>query len=151
MVSDGQLTLLSNETNLQCPTTNHDPGIDFGLIGGLQAMKGFLEVFGHEAPNTPIGWNLSHKRQQLISSLMTLGAFISSAFIGVAAKKFGRRQCLWAACVLCCVSNVIMMATTNIGALYVGRLLIGFANGYLMTGSQLFVDIHTSACLQMWY
>ncbi|KPI38038.1 putative glucose transporter rco-3 [Cyphellophora attinorum] len=115
-------------------------GLDFGLIGGLQAMRGFLEVFGHRAPNTPIGWNLSPVRQQLISSLMTLGAFISSAFIGIAAKKFGRRQCLWAACVLCCVANVIMMATTNIGALYLGRLLIGLANGYLMTASQLYIQ-----------
>jgi MFS family permease len=71
---------------------------------------------------------------------MTLGAFISSALIGIAAKKFGRRQCLWAACVLCCVANVIMMATTNIGALYLGRLLIGLANGYLMTASQLYIQ-----------
>ncbi|ETN45178.1 uncharacterized protein HMPREF1541_10055 [Cyphellophora europaea CBS 101466] len=115
-------------------------GIDFGLIGGLQAMRGFLEVFGHEAPETPIGWNLTHTRQQLITSLMTLGAFISSGFAGLAAKKFGRRHCLWAACVLCCISNIIMMVTTNIGVLYLGRLLIGFANGYFMTFSQLYIQ-----------
>ncbi|KAI8631688.1 general substrate transporter [Xylariaceae sp. FL1651] len=64
-------------------------GVDFGLIGGLQAMPGFLE--------------------QLISSLMTLGAFI-------------------------------MMTTTNINALYVGRLLNGLANGYFVTFSQLFIQ-----------
>lgn len=79
-------------------------GIDFGLIGGLQAMPGFLkvrkalsqyskivptgsqlysqacveQVYGYEAPNTAIGWNITPVRQQLISSLMTLGAFVSS-------------------------------------------------------------------------
>ena len=71
---------------------------------------------------------------------MTLGAFISSGFAGLAAKKFGRRHCLWAACVLCCISNIIMMVTTNIGVLYLGRLLIGFANGYFMTFSQLYIQ-----------
>lgn len=76
-------------------------GMDFGLIGGLQAMIGFLKVrkhfesptafvmftqtkvFGHPA-DTIIGWNISPGRQQLISSLMTLGAFISSSAAGKA-------------------------------------------------------------------
>jgi predicted MFS family arabinose efflux permease len=71
---------------------------------------------------------------------MTLGAFISSGAAGFAATKLGRRHCLWLACLLCCVSNVIMMATTSIGALYAGRLLIGLANGYFMTFSQLYIQ-----------
>ncbi|KAI0018112.1 general substrate transporter [Xylariomycetidae sp. FL0641] len=115
-------------------------GVDFGLIGGLQAMPGFLKVFGYEAPDTAIGWNLSTERQQLISSLMTLGAFVSSATAGLAAARAGRRACLWAGCLGCVVSNVIMMATTDIRALYVGRLVNGLANGYFMTFSQLFIQ-----------
>jgi len=71
---------------------------------------------------------------------MTLGAFISSGFAGVAAAKLGRRACLWIACLTCCVANVIMMATEDIIALYFGRLIIGFANGYFMTFSQLYVQ-----------
>ncbi|KAK3367335.1 general substrate transporter [Lasiosphaeria ovina] len=115
-------------------------GVDFGLIGGLQAMVGFLKIFGYEAPSTALGWNLDTMRQQLISSLMTLGAFISSGTAGFAAIKFGRKGCLWVACGLCIVSNVIMMATENIGALYAGRFLIGLANGYFMTFSQLYIQ-----------
>ncbi|KAM0489913.1 hypothetical protein ACHAP8_012095 [Fusarium lateritium] len=115
-------------------------GLDFGLIGGLQAMPGFLQVYGYEDPETAIGWNISTTRQQLISSLMTLGAFISSSLAGFVAAKLGRRMCLWLACILCAVSNVIMMATTNIGPLYLGRLLIGLANGYFMTFSQLYIQ-----------
>jgi MFS family permease len=103
-------------------------------------MPGFLEVFGHPAPDTPLGWNLGTVRQQLISSLMTLGAFLSSGTAGFVANYLSRRQCLWFACILCCVSNVIMMATTHIGALYLGRLLIGIANGYFMTFSQLYIQ-----------
>lgn len=115
-------------------------GLDFGLIGGLQAMVGFLQVFGHRAPHVPSGWNIDPTRQQLISSLMTLGAFITSACAGLAATKLGRRHCLWIAAVACCVSNIIMMTTTHIGALYVGRFFIGCANGWFMTHSQLYLQ-----------
>lgn len=71
---------------------------------------------------------------------MTLGAFISSGTAGFVAAKLGRKVCLWMACLLCVVSNVIMMATTDIGALYAGRLLNGLANGYFMTFSQLYIQ-----------
>ncbi|KAJ4175269.1 hypothetical protein NW754_005690 [Fusarium falciforme] len=115
-------------------------GLDFGLIGGLQAMPGFLKIYGYRAPETAIGWNISTTRQQLISSLMTLGAFISSSLAGFVAAKLGRRMCLWIACLLCAVANIIMMTTTHIAPLYVGRLLIGLANGYFMTFSQLYIQ-----------
>lgn len=98
------------------------------------------QVYGHEDPAAPIGWNISTTRQQLISSLMTLGAFISSGSAGVPAAKLGRRACLWIACLLCVVSNVVMMTTTSIGALYAGRLINGLANGYFMTFSQLYIQ-----------
>ncbi|KAK3372198.1 general substrate transporter [Podospora didyma] len=117
-------------------------GVDFGLIGGLQAMVGFLKIYGYQTSTatSAIGWNLETMRQQLISSLMTLGAFLSSGTAGFVAAKLGRKQCLWIACGLCCVSNIIMMATEDIGALYAGRFLIGLANGYFMTFSQLYIQ-----------
>jgi MFS family permease len=99
-----------------------------------------LQVYGYEAPETAIGWNISPTRQQLISSLMTLGAFISASLAGVVAAKLGRKMCLWLACLGCCVANIIMMTTTHIGALYVGRLVIGLANGYFMAFSQLYIQ-----------
>ncbi|GAB7354614.1 hypothetical protein MBLNU459_g5052t1 [Dothideomycetes sp. NU459] len=115
-------------------------GVDFGLIGGIQAMIGFLRVFGYKDPAIPLGWNISPGRQQLISSLMTLGAVVASGFAGPLAWKLGRKSCLWLACIMCTVANIIMMATTSIGALYFGRLLIGLANGLFMTFSQLYIQ-----------
>ncbi|KAH7092340.1 general substrate transporter [Paraphoma chrysanthemicola] len=115
-------------------------GIDFGAIGGLQAMRGFLQVFGHADPLSPTGYNISPERQQLISSLMTLGAFLSSSSAGIFATKMGRRECLWMASALCCMSNIVMMATTSLAGLYAGRLLIGIANGWYMTFSQLYIQ-----------
>ncbi|KAF2743013.1 monosaccharide transporter-like protein [Sporormia fimetaria CBS 119925] len=125
-------------------------GIDFGMIGGLQAMVPFLKIYGYECPRPrcPTGWNIQTDRQQLISSLMTLGAFISSGFAGVAAKKLGRRGCLWLACLTCTVANIIMMTTTSIAPLYVGRLVIGLANGYFMTFAQLYIQESSTAELR---
>jgi MFS family permease len=119
-------------------------GIDFGAIGGLQAMPGFLKVYGYVDPTQASGYNISTERQQLISSLMIVGAFLSSACAGVFATKLGRKQCLWAASALCCVSNVVMMTTTNIAGLYAGRFLIGLANGWYMTFSQLYIQVRLS-------
>ncbi|OTA84294.1 hypothetical protein M434DRAFT_377913 [Hypoxylon sp. CO27-5] len=113
-------------------------GIDFGIIGGLQAMIPFLQVFGNEDSSTPLGYNISPDRQQLIASLMVLGAFLSSSSAGFTAKWIGRKLSLWIACVGVFVSTALMQGTTNIGGLYAGRLIIGLANGVLMTHSQLY-------------
>lgn len=72
---------------------------------------------------------------------MTLGAFISSSFAGPVARFMGRRGCIWVASVMCAVANIIMMASTNMGAVYFGRLLIGLANGMFMTFSQLYIQV----------
>jgi MFS family permease len=79
---------------------------------------------------------------------MTLGAFLSAAAAGVAAHKFGRKQCLWLACLTCAVANIIMMTTEHIIPLYIGRLIIGFANGYFMTFSQLYIQESSTAELR---
>lgn len=126
-------------------------GIDFGLIGGIQAMivrdsnisyresmaehikhfQPFMAIFGYKDPKSPVGYNISPTFQQLIGSLMTLGAFVASGFSGPLAQILGRKSCLWIACVMCCVSDAIMMGTTSVGGLYFARLLIGLSNGRL--------------------
>lgn len=111
-------------------------------------MRGFLQVFGYRTNKTPTGWNITTERQQLISSLMTLGAFISSGTAGVPSSRIGRRMCLVIACVTCFVANIIMMTTESIGALYVGRLIIGLANGYFMTFAQLYLQESSTAELR---
>ncbi|KZT51696.1 MFS monosaccharide transporter-like protein [Calocera cornea HHB12733] len=113
-------------------------GVDFGLIGGLQAMNGFLQIFGYADPLAPNGWNLTPEVQQLISSLMTLGACLGSLSAGTPSPR--RRPALWAACILCGASNSIMLGTTTLGGLYAGRFLIGIANGWFMTFSQLYIN-----------
>ncbi|KAI1759624.1 putative maltose permease [Hypoxylon sp. FL1150] len=115
-------------------------GLDFGIIGSLQAMVPFLQVFGVKDSSTALGYNIPSDRQQLIASLMVLGAFVSSASAGFTAKWIGRKLSLWIACVGVFVSTALMQVTTDIGGLYAGRLIIGLANGILMTHSQLYIQ-----------
>ena len=144
-------TLLANwKCMLACILVSMSPfqyGIDFGLIGGIQAMVGFLQVFGYKCPveMCPSGYNLTPEVQQLIGSLMTLGAIVASAAAGPLAWRLGRRSCLWMACLLCAVSDAIMMGTSSVGALYFGRLLIGISNGLFMSFSQLYLQECTPA------
>ncbi len=102
-------------------------GLDFSLIGGFQAMVGFLEVFGAPDPASPAGWNLSVVVQQLISSLMTLGAFLGSLCAGPLSTYLNRRWSLFVGSVLCIISVIVMITTTSLGALYFSRLLLGIA------------------------
>ncbi|EXJ58739.1 hypothetical protein A1O7_06169 [Cladophialophora yegresii CBS 114405] len=119
-------------------------GVDFGLIAGIQAMVGFDKVFGHRDELSPTGWNLSPVTQQLISSFMTIGAarygFSTELLSGPLSTRFGRRQCVWLAIIWCYVSDAIMMGTTHVAALYVGRIMIGIANGWFMTFPQLYLQ-----------
>lgn len=57
-------------------------------------------------------------------------------------------MCLVAAGVTCFIANIMMMTTNNIGALYAGRLIIGLANGYFMTFSQLYLQESSTAELR---
>jgi sugar porter (SP) family MFS transporter len=119
---------------------NMQYGFDSAAIGALQAMPGFLRVFGYEDPSNPTGYGIDPVVQQLIASLLTLGSFLSSLLAGLFSHWFGRKQGLWLACLLNVVSCVIMIATTSTGALYVGRLLLGISNGFLVTFSNVYTS-----------
>lgn len=56
---------------------------------------------------------------------MTIGTFVSSLLVGPFSSKFGRKHGLWAATVLNYVATAIMLGTTNVGALYFARLVLG--------------------------
>jgi sugar porter (SP) family MFS transporter len=136
-------------------------GYDTSAIGALQAMPGFLRVFGHPDKKSKNGYaiDVSHAPtldplfnghnanilltqptfQQLISSLMTLGAFVSCLTAGTFSRYFGRKPALYVACVLSIISVVIQMLTTNKSLLYFGRLLIGMANGFFATFSTIYL------------
>ncbi|KAI1162551.1 general substrate transporter [Nemania serpens] len=117
---------------------NMQYGLDSAAIGGLQAMPGFLKVFGYPDPGQPSGYGIDGTFQRLIGSLLTLGAFLSSLVAGVFAHYFGRKAALWSACVLNAIACIIQISATSKGAVYVGRLILGLANGFLVTFSNIY-------------
>jgi MFS family permease len=106
-------------------------GLDYALVGGFLSMTGFLKVFGYQDPTTG-KWAIDPTVQQLISSLMTIGTFVGSLMIGPFSARFGRRYGLWCAAILNFISTSIMIGTTNLGALYFARFVLGkFNNSYM--------------------
>ncbi|EAU38341.1 predicted protein [Aspergillus terreus NIH2624] len=117
---------------------NMQYGFDLAAVGSLQAMPGFLKVFGYRDPESEMGYAIDSTVQQLITSLLTLGSFISSLVAGFFSAYLGRRAALWLACVVNAVACAIQIGTTSPGVLYLGRLLLGFANGFLVTFSNIY-------------
>ena len=101
-------------------------------------MPGFLKVYGYYDNNAE-SWAIDPTVQQLISSLMTIGTFVSSLLVGPFSSKFGRRVGLWTAAILNYVATAIMLGTRSIGALYFARLLLGISVGWFLTFAQLYV------------
>jgi MFS family permease len=90
---------------------------------------------------------------------MTLGAFITSAsagnFIhysfsedklliweGLITNIIGRKTALWIGCILCLIGDIIMMTTSNIGALYFGRFIMGVSNALFSVFGLLYIQVY---------
>lgn len=114
-------------------------GLDYALVGGFMAMPGFLQVFGYydEAAGK---YAIDPTVQQLISSLMTIGTFLGSLLVGPFSSKFGRRYGLWTASLLNLVSTAMMLGTTNLGALYFARFILGISVGWFLAFAQVYIN-----------
>lgn len=119
-------------------TANMQYGFDSAAIGALQAMPGFLKIFGYPEPQSPLGYGIDSTVQQLITSLLTLGSFASAMAAGPFSAYLGRKPALWLACALNAIACGIQIGTTNKGVLYFGRLVMGLANGFFVTFSNVY-------------
>lgn len=79
-----------------------------------------------------------HTFQQLLSSFLTLGAFLSTLFAGPFSHHYGRRPALLLACFLTALGTAIQIGTSSKAALYVGRIVLGIGNGFLVTFSNIY-------------
>ena len=73
-----------------------------------------------------------------MTSLMSLGSFVSAITAGLFATYFGRKTGLWIACALNAVAVAVQLGSSSTSGLYVGRLILGLANGYLTTFSTVY-------------
>ncbi|KAK3403263.1 general substrate transporter [Sordaria brevicollis] len=115
-------------------------GYDSAAIAGFQSMRGFLMIYGHVDPKTPIGYNISTDVQRLIQSLINIGSFVSAFAIYFLGSRISRRLGLWIGCAFAFLSVSIMIGVKNLAGLYVGRLLLGMSNGFLVPYNVMFVS-----------
>lgn len=73
-----------------------------------------------------------------MTSLLNLGSCVSAIAAGVFGAYFGRKKALWLACLVCLVPVSIQIGSASKAGLYVGRLLLGFANGFLVVFSTVY-------------
>ena len=123
-------------------------GYDSAAIAGFQSMRGFLEIYGHVDPHSPIGYNISTEVQRLIQSLINIGSFVSAFAIYFLGSRISRRVGLWIGCALAFLSVSLMIAIENIAGLYAGRLLLGMSNGFLLPYNVMFVSESTPSLLR---
>lgn len=70
---------------------------------------------------------------------MNVGGLIAAVIIYGLGTRLSRRVGLWIACGLAFVSITIMIASTTLGALYAGRLLLGMSNGFFIPYSVMYM------------
>jgi MFS family permease len=73
-----------------------------------------------------------------MTSLVNLGSFVSAISAGLFATYFGRKTGLWVACALNAIAVAVQLGSTSKSALYIGRLILGLANGYFTTFSTVY-------------
>jgi sugar porter (SP) family MFS transporter len=117
---------------------NAQYGFDTAAVAGFQAMVGFLKVFGYKDPKVPSGWNINTKPQQLISSFLNVGTIIGTIGTAPFAHKFGRKPAIWLASVVSLVACGIQLGATSLSGLYAGRIILGLANGFFITFSNVY-------------
>jgi sugar porter (SP) family MFS transporter len=113
-------------------------GFDTAAVAGFQAMIGFLKVFGYKDPKLPLGWNIKTKPQQLISSFLNVGTIIGTILTAPFAHKFGRKPAIWVAAAVSFVASGVQIGTSSLGGLYAGRIILGLANGFFITFSNVY-------------
>ena len=76
--------------------------------------------------------------QQLMTSLMNLGACVASITAGIVGSYFGRKRALWFACIVCVAAVALQIGSTSKAGLYAGRFFLGFSNGFFVVFSTVY-------------
>ncbi|KAF9771390.1 hypothetical protein IL306_010972 [Fusarium sp. DS 682] len=118
-------------------------GYDSAAVSGFQSMPGFLIVFGYVDPTNPIGYNITTKVQTLLQSLISLGALAACILIFNFGRFISPRVGLWIASLFGIVSVAAQMGSTHLAALYFGRVMLGFSNGFYSTFSAIYIGEST--------
>jgi len=115
-------------------------GLDISIINAAQALKGFLQVFGHPNPKAPQGWGIEPSFQQSITSLMNVGVIVGSISLEFFSHRLGRRRNFIVGALASVGANMILVFSTNKSAIIFGRFLFGVSNGLYIGFTNLYIS-----------
>lgn len=98
-------------------------------IIGILAMQPFLKIYGRYDPVKKI-YFMSAGQQSLTSSIINAGEFVGAVSSYYLIEKLGRRGSLFVSSGTVIVGTIIQVASTHIGSLIAGRLVLGMPLSY---------------------
>ncbi|KAH6654859.1 sugar transporter [Truncatella angustata] len=105
-------------------------GIDWAVIGGINAYDSWHNYFGFATTGVVIG---------TINALMTVGTFVGAPFLALA-DPFGRRGVNFLGNFLVVIAALLQGLAPNLPCFFIGRLLLGFGTA-LCTAPQYMAEI----------
>jgi sugar porter (SP) family MFS transporter len=118
---------------------------NFSLFVSIVAAIGGL-LFGY---NTSVisgallflkgSFNLSTFNQEMLVSIILIGALFGACFGGMIADKLGRKFTLLLTSVLFIFGTFIAMSADSLRVLFMGRIIIGFAIGIVSVATPLYI------------
>ncbi|ETS76653.1 hypothetical protein PFICI_12040 [Pestalotiopsis fici W106-1] len=105
-------------------------GIDWAVIGGINAYDSWHSYFGFGSAGVIIG---------TINALMTVGTFVGAPFLALG-DTFGRRGVNFIGNFLVVIAALVQGLAPNLPCFFIGRLLLGFGTA-LCTAPQYMAEI----------
>lgn len=116
-------------------------GYDTGTIGGVIAMKNWLETFGAPDATQPFGFVLATNNKSLVVSILSAGTFFGALLASPMGDIFGRRLGLILSCAVFCL-GVGLQLDTHWATFIVGRVIAGLGVGLV----SCLVPMYQSEC-----
>ena len=106
---------------------------------GILAMQPFLKIYGTYNPVKKL-YFMSAAHQSLTSSIINAGEFVGAVSSYYVIDKLGRRGSLFVSSGTVIVGTIIQVASTHIGSLIAGRLVLGMFSSLCHAASRNIKD-----------
>jgi SP family sugar:H+ symporter-like MFS transporter len=113
-------------------TTNSHHSYDTGTIGGIIAMRYWLDNFSTGYTNPLTGQpDITSAQSSLIVSILSAGTFFGALFAAPLGDFIGRRIALMITVLVFCFGVILQTASTAIPLFVAGRFFAGFGVGLI--------------------
>jgi sugar porter (SP) family MFS transporter len=121
------------------------PTVFVGLMSGIAALGGLLFGYDTGVISGAIifiqkSFQLSTQMQEIVVSIVLIGAMLGAFAAGGATDSFGRRATLIAAGLIFAAGALVSAFAANVGVLLAGRFVVGIAIGLSSVTAPLYIS-----------